>query len=362
MSIRHSLALNLTPLLLRLGLAVVFLWAGSSKLFYSDVVTGERAALLANLGAITPSKGTGLPVTPPDAPVESGAPTPSAPEATPEPSPASQPSAEPAAPPTKPAEAKPTEAKPAESAPPAGGAPGGAAPVNPAQPASPRAGAFETPRARSGGMFILAAAPAAPVKIEPSGTPASQPPLVIDPSMPAPRYTASDFPGTVKVSRVYGLAALLHGSSQPDAQGNALWPASLSSPLMLRTMAWVAVLTEFFGGAFVLFGFLTRLWSLALAGTMATAMLLTTVGPAVMSGSGFLGFLPDPQLANSQAWVGAWTPMLFQFSLFLMGLSLALTGPGVLSVDHLIFRARPNGAGSKGGGGPKRGPDGAAKA
>jgi hypothetical protein len=66
MSIRHSLALNLTPLLLRLGLAVVFLWAGSSKLFYSDVVTGERAALLANLGAITPSKGTGLPVTPPD--------------------------------------------------------------------------------------------------------------------------------------------------------------------------------------------------------------------------------------------------------------------------------------------------------
>jgi hypothetical protein len=54
--------------------------------------------------------------------------------------------------------------------------------------------------------------------------------------------------------------------------------------------------------------------------------------------------------------------MLFQFSLFLMGLSLALTGPGVPSVDHLIFRARPNGAGSKGGGGSKRGPDGAAKA
>lgn len=358
MSIRHSLALNVTPLLLRLGLGVVFLWAGSSKLFYSDEVTGERAALLANLGVIEPAKGTGLPVMPPEASVEPVAPTPPAPDATPETAPATEPAPEPAAPTTKPAEIKPADAAPNGSGVPTGGA----APAAPAAPASPRAGAFEPRRGDAGGMLLLAAAPAAPVKIEPAGPPASEPPLVIDPTTPAPRYTASDFPGNVKVSRVYGLAALLHNASKPDAQGNTLWPASLSSPLMLRTMAWVAVLTEFFGGAFVLFGFLTRLWALALAGTMATAMLLTTVGPAVLSGAGFLGFLPDPQLANSQAWVAAWTPMLFQFSLCVMGLSLALTGPGVLSVDHLIFRAKPNGGAGSKGGGSKRGPDGAASA
>ena len=44
MGLGQWLACNVTPLLLRLGLAAVFLWAGYGKLAYNDPVSGEETA------------------------------------------------------------------------------------------------------------------------------------------------------------------------------------------------------------------------------------------------------------------------------------------------------------------------------
>jgi uncharacterized membrane protein YphA (DoxX/SURF4 family) len=54
MSFRDSLAISLTPLLLRLALGVTFVWAGAGKVLESMPVQGEQAAALANMGVLTP--------------------------------------------------------------------------------------------------------------------------------------------------------------------------------------------------------------------------------------------------------------------------------------------------------------------
>lgn len=169
------------------------------------------------------------------------------------------------------------------------------------------------------------------------------------PAAPAPAttnlrlFTAAQFPGNTTVSRRHTSITLkLFHAAQPDAQGRQLWPGALASPGVLRTLAWLAPLAEFAGGFLVLVGFLTRLSALSLVGTMLVAMLLTTIGPAVLSSDPFMGFLPQPKLADSAAWVGAWTPMLFQFTLLMAAFALTLSGPGALSLDRLVFGGRGN--------------------
>lgn len=55
MSFRDSLAISVTPLLLRLVLGITFVWAGAAKVLESMPVQGEQAAALANMGVLTPS-------------------------------------------------------------------------------------------------------------------------------------------------------------------------------------------------------------------------------------------------------------------------------------------------------------------
>lgn len=54
MSFRDSLAISVTPVLLRLTLGITFIWAGAAKVLESMPVQGEQAAALANMGVITP--------------------------------------------------------------------------------------------------------------------------------------------------------------------------------------------------------------------------------------------------------------------------------------------------------------------
>lgn len=73
MGFRQSLALNLTPLCLRLSLGVTFIWAGSAKLFYDHPFQGESAAVLANLGIPLGGPGVaGAPAVPSPAPGRRG--------------------------------------------------------------------------------------------------------------------------------------------------------------------------------------------------------------------------------------------------------------------------------------------------
>lgn len=66
---RQRLALGFPPLLLRIALAITFLWAGLGKVVMTMPVSGERAATLANMGVAvpdapvlpTPTQGVALP-------------------------------------------------------------------------------------------------------------------------------------------------------------------------------------------------------------------------------------------------------------------------------------------------------------
>ncbi len=55
MSFRDSLAISVTPLLLRVALGITFVWAGAGKVLETMPVQGEAAAALANMGVLTPT-------------------------------------------------------------------------------------------------------------------------------------------------------------------------------------------------------------------------------------------------------------------------------------------------------------------
>ncbi len=69
MRVRDRVGLNFPPLLLRIMLGVIFLWAGLGKIMMVTDVSGEQAAQLANLGLLTPTSTTTNPppATPPAA-------------------------------------------------------------------------------------------------------------------------------------------------------------------------------------------------------------------------------------------------------------------------------------------------------
>jgi uncharacterized membrane protein YphA (DoxX/SURF4 family) len=77
--LRDRVGLNFAPLLLRLMLAVIFIFAGLVKMSASIPVEGEDAAILANLGVITPAQATN--VAPPPAPTSPAPTGPAAPTA-----------------------------------------------------------------------------------------------------------------------------------------------------------------------------------------------------------------------------------------------------------------------------------------
>lgn len=260
MRFRDRLTFDVAPLFLRLALGVVFIWAGSGKVFFTSQVSGEPAAALANLGIIDPPAGAQS-----DSPGEGGA------------------------------------------------AAGAEAP--PAQP-------VDAPDATGGVTFTL-----------PRSQGSARAPL--------PTYTPADFPEPIEVSRRHtSISLLIYQRASAGEGGGQLWPSGLASPGVVRTLAWVEPLTELVGGFLVLMGFLTRLWALGLAMAMAGALLLTTVGPAAVGDGAFLGFLPQPRMSESEAWVAAWTPMLFQFTLLMMALALASSGAGALSFDRLVIGSR----------------------
>lgn len=267
MSAGQWLGLNVTPLLLRVVLAVTFIWAGSAKLFYPMQVQEQAAATLANIGALDP----GFPPT--------GSPEDIAPETTPDEAPQT---------PTPPTEDAPAEADPA-----------------------PQPEEASEPEANAG----------------PRAVPAQNTPSL---------YTADQFPDPIETSRAKGLVLLMHGASQPNDAGRAIWPTFLAETPVVIMLAWAAGITELLGGVLILLGFLSRFWALSLFGTMVVACWLTQVGPATISGNAFLGFLPQPMLADPN-WTKIWNTLLWQLALMGASLAIFIGGPGKISLDGLLF-------------------------
>lgn len=155
----------------------------------------------------------------------------------------------------------------------------------------------------------------------------------------AASFTPSDFPEEIRVARLYGLALLVKSSSVASADsklGFPLLPAAVGEGAWPVRMAWAAALTELVAGLLVLFGLLTRLSALSLAGVMLVAIWLTEIGPALVSGQTMLAFLPAREAFD----VNAWKTLLWQFSLLGSALALTLIGAGGLSMDRAMS-ARP---------------------
>lgn len=286
MNTRERIALAWPPLFLRFALAVTFIWAGAGKIFQDFEVQGEKAALLANMGVLRPIAATPAPSPPPHPPASPGQ-----------------------SPPQMPA---PTQPLPPGDSP---------------KSAPPKAAALRP----------LAQAASTPL-------PPTSPPHTVQ---PIAAYRAQDFPNPQKVRQVYGLALLLHEAANPASFSDgkpkmALWPRSLATGSLPVYFAWTAAISEVLGGSMILVGLLTRLWALSLAGTMATALWLTQIGPAIQSGQTTLGFLPAYPAFSIELWK---TPM-WQFSLLMIALALVFSGPGAASLDATLARS-PSGGGDK---------------
>lgn len=202
-----------------------------------------------------------------------------------------------------------------------------------------------SPAALQEGVPAIDRIPPPPTEEEPEPAAATQ---EEDRTAPRPtaRYTARDFPQPIAVKKLYGLALLMHGAANPEPfeDGSArprIWPDAIGSTSGSVIMAWLAAVSEVLLGFAVLIGFLTRLHALGLFGVMLTAAWLTEIGPAVQSGAGMLGFLPDRPLDDIQAW----TRLFWQLSLGCVAASLFLLGPGATSIDRLLFQPKK----SKGG-------------
>lgn len=164
----------------------------------------------------------------------------------------------------------------------------------------------------------------------------SKTPTVAEPALV--KHSAADFPGEVRVRRVYGIAVILARGATPEAGRLSLVPAKLAEGSWPVWIAWTAAVTELIAGLFALVGLLTRVAAVMLAGTMITAIWLTQIGPAIQSGHAFLGFLPDQPAFGLDAAGNPVLVMLFwQLALLCISLALACTGPGFLSFDRALF-------------------------
>lgn len=159
---------------------------------------------------------------------------------------------------------------------------------------------------------------------------------------PSPTYTAADFPAPVKTTRVYSIAAMLARGAAPAvrADGTTMpktWPPMLAGGRLPIYFAWAAALSELLGGGLLVVGLLTRVAGLATAGTMAGALWLTQIGPAIQQGNTRLGFIPNLDLYALDA--SGYTGLLWPLVLLAACLALALQGGGALALDNILLRS-----------------------
>ncbi len=313
MRTRDRAALSLTPLLLRLSLAAVFIWAGLGKFMASIEVSGTEATILANYGVLPNPHTTQT--------------TPSLPA--PAPTPATEEPSDPATTPDNTSSAITPRAQSTATL----------AALLPDQPestaqedASPPVGLPDELSQPQDQTTLPDTHPSD------EGRPPAQPPRVL--------ASASDFPEPVRVRLYARIVLILHHAIEPglDPENSEplmpLWPdfdKQLDYDPWPVYLAWTASLTELIAGSLLLIGLLTRLGALGLTSVMLAAIWLTTIGPAVQSGHATLGFLPQHDPFD----INAWTPVFFQFTLLMSALALFFAGPGMLSLDRLLMGSRP---------------------
>ncbi len=288
MSFSQTVGLNVVPIFLRVALGVVFLWAGTSKLWYTMPVSGEDAASLARLGIIS-------------------------------------------------AEARERAADEAEADGEEVRRGTAEARILPARLLQENA-ADEQEAGQEAGEGQqreedAAGADAGDIEPDPGSDAATA---------EAQSFTAADFPDPIRVPRWAGLVLTLEQAASQKGTGRRLLPAALeTNGTLLEILARAAAIVEFFGGVFVLVGLFTRIWALGFCGVMLMAMWLTQVGPAIGSPNAFLGFLPATEMSDHAQWTKAWSTLMLQLTTLACAGSLLFLGAGRLSLDALLFRRGP---------------------
>lgn len=300
MSTRYRMALGVSPLLLRLALAITFIWAGLAKVAATMEVDGSTAAILANMGVVKPSTGPAGTGSGPAG--TSGTPGSSENGGTGGPT-------TPLPPPTEVIE----KSDPADGSVDAGWERPGYALIRVGQPVEDATGTA------SNGSSAAAGARAGATG----------------------KYSAAEFPEKVRVKTMYVLAASLWMAAHPAAREDGtiprpIWPPALAEGRLPIIFAYLVVAAELGGGVLLLLGLLTRFAAFSLAGVMAGAMWLSQIGPAIQSGSTRFGFLPAYPEFDGQAW----TSLMWQMALLAMSLALMFSGPGYMAADHALFGGR----------------------
>ncbi|GEM_PF-899070 len=286
MRFRDSITLHICPLLLRIGLAAAFLWAGIPK-WGNETFEGPAAATLVELGIGHKTAVAGR-----------ASPTPPAGAKEPE-RPGSTPVVEPPAPQESPDSAQQPGEEPSSDTPPAieEGADDQGEQDQPGEPSVEQ--------------------PAPPTTTPPETKPAElvEKPDVGDAAGATVQYK-------VDAKKVEGITVMLHDVGHP-------YP---------RIFAWIAMLTETVGAGLLLIGLFSRVWGLGLAVAMGYAFKLSTL-PQIQShmsaATGFLGALSELDYF--------WQLVAFyQLMLFIAAWCIFIGGPGAVSLDRLIFRGGHN--------------------
>ncbi len=294
MRFRDHVALTLPALVLRLVLALTFLWAGVGKIKGEFEVTGDAAARLAQMGvALNETEPAPEPVR--ELPADQQEP----------PSTLVVPEGEPTIEDIRDAVDAAAEAFAEQADAPADGV------AEPDEPAAPPAS--EAPDEQDWAAD------------QPMGT----------------TYSPDDFRGTYTVQRVSGIALLLSRAGNPglDEESNRLpatMPAWVAAERWPHYFAWSAAITELLAAVLLFFGVLTRFGAIMVAGVMLTAMWLTQIGPAAVGlTDAYLGFIPrtpDPWAPASYA------TLLWQLACFAMASAVFMLGSGPIGFDRALFR------------------------
>lgn len=239
-SSRRSFGVLLAPVVLRIALAVTFIWAGLGKIVATMPIDEGQAAKLASMG-VNVAEGSSA-------------------------APAAAPASEPGPPP-----AASTAPGPAHS------------PIAP------------TPDERA--VRPDAAATARDARDEQSQPASAGQPAAGDPAAASQRKVRRVWGLALRIHE-----SANPGVGGDGAPRMKLWPASIGSGNWPRYFAIAVVVTELGGGVLLAFGLLTRLGALSLAGVMLGAMWLDQIGPAMQAGTTVLWVLPAHDAWDVAAW------------------------------------------------------------
>ncbi|MFZ4574374.1 MAG: hypothetical protein ACOYN0_08245 [Phycisphaerales bacterium] len=271
-----SVSSLVAPVFLRLVLGATLLWSGIGLLSAKMSVQGERAAILANLGAVPQT-------------------TPVLPDTTPAPIPP------PAA----------TPSVPTPSKPPA-----------PQTPEKPKDTGLELPP-----LMQTAPAPA------PQEQPAAPTKTYTAADFPAPLEVARLHRVVLQIHDAASPAARADGTTP-----SPLWPGAMARGRWPVVLAWGVSIATLVAGAFLFVGLFTRLSALIAALAVGVTLWLGMIVPAMISGTAQFGFVPaggpwDLNAAGESVHAGfSW--MLLQAA---SALALLFAGPGYLSLDRILF-------------------------